>query len=925
MSCLFLSSGFSSERLRLNKDWLFKLDDITEAKSPDFDDSGWRKLNVPHDWAFENGFHQDGAQADKGGYAIGGIGWYRKNLLINKELLDKYSRFFIQFDAVYMNSEVWINGHYLGKRPYGYVSFEYEISKYIKAGNNIISVRVDNSLEPSARWYHGCGVYGNVYLNCTDKFRLTNSDIYISTPTVGPEKAVIQIDYTPSDSCNDKLDIDYQIISDKGEIIATLKNVSINSSKTVSNINLESPVLWDLDNPYLYTLVTVLKKENKIIDRMETRFGIRTIDWKADTGFWLNGENIKLRGVCEHLEGGPIGAAWTENMMRWKITMLKEMGCNSIRTAHNAQLPIFYDICDELGILVLDEFFDGWKQKAPHDYGSQAFSEWWEKDLRSLVRRDRNHPSVILYSVGNETRSPVAESLVKVCHEEDYNCKVTSGYSGSNFMDITGINGHSERKSFIQTYKPDGKVFIGTETPHTWHVRGYYRTITWYRDGYPNKRQDPFETPDLTNKEIFNYEWASPQKWTNKKQHFNSSYDNAYVRLNARQNIEYLRDLPWYSGSYRWTGFDYLGEAGYVHGGWPFRGFMGGVIDLAGFKKDHYYLYQAEWTSTPMVHILPHWTHPDMKKGTLIPVQVYTTGDEAELFINGRSLGKQAKGLSWDKMACTWLVPWEEGKLNAIAYKDNKIIAESSVFTINSPEVINVRKENSFLTGNEEDIHIVTISQDNKENHLYPYGENRVYFNTDGCEIVSAENGNPTDTECNWRAKSRCAFFGMLRTFIRCNSPESILHAGAILGDKRLKSSDKISIDVKSMEIMSGRIINKNYDIYYTTDGTEPCINSPKYKGAFSVPRECIIKAVIISDGKEILRMEEKFGKDEGIFWHNENDNIEFDLKGIQAESCKYNGFKEDNILKKHILFLPKIKPLYPHIRRMTAATGKLH
>ena len=243
------------------------------------------------------------------------------------------------------------------------------------------------------------------------------------------------------------------------------------------------------------------------------------------------------------------------------------MGCNSIRTAHNPQLPVFYDICDEEGMLVMDEVFDGWSTKAPFDYGNQAFAGWWERDLRDWVRRDRNHPSVIIYSVGNETRGDVASELVKVCHEEDDTRLVTSGHSGSDFMDILGVNGHSEKKSFILNYKPGKKAFVGTETPHTWQVRGYYRTQTWYRDGYPNKRQDPFEIPDLCETEIFNYDWAPASKWTNRKQHFNSSYDNAVVRINARQNMAYLRDLPWYLGSYRWTGFDYLGEAGYVHGG----------------------------------------------------------------------------------------------------------------------------------------------------------------------------------------------------------------------------------------------------------------------------------------------------------------------------------------------------------------------
>lgn len=409
--------------------------------------------------------------------------------------------------------------------------------------------------------------------------------------------------------------IEYTIESPERKVVYKSGKLSLDGNKLINNgVEIKAPFLWDIDNPYMYTLTSRLFENEKLIDETIESFGIRNIKWEPETGFWLNGKNVKIQGVCEHMDGGATGAILTENFLRWKIKLLKDMGCNAIRGTHNPQLPVFYKVCDEMGMLVLDEVFDGWKKKAAEDYGKQAFKEWWERDLRDFIKRDRNHPSVIAYSMGNETNGPVGKDMVRVCHELDPSRLITSGHSGSEYMDILGLNGSSEKKSFFETYKPGDKAFIATENPHTWQVRGYYRTHTWYRDGY-SVAKGVYEIPNLTDKELFHYEWAPATKWTNGKQHFNSSYDNSTVRINVRRSIENLRDIPWYAASFRWTGFDYRGEAGYVHGGWPFRAFMGGVLDLAGFKKDHYFLYQSEWGRVPVVHILPHWTHPDLKKG----------------------------------------------------------------------------------------------------------------------------------------------------------------------------------------------------------------------------------------------------------------------------------------------------------------------
>lgn len=891
---VFAVYGQSSRRyIPLNDGWKFTLHDEPSVNQPNYNDSSWRLLNLPHDWAFENGYSEDGSQGANGGYASGGIGWYKKEFILQEaDYSDK--RIYIDFDAIYMNSEVWMNGHYLGKRPYGYISFGYEVTPYIKSGKNQISVRVDNSLEPSARWYHGCGIYGNVTLSLLHSSHFKKWGTYVSTIECNKSNVNLNIlSALDLPRSSDAFFVEYIVNDASGKEVCRQKDISVSDGDSARAVlMLNKPQLWDLSSPYLYTLTARLWHNNVMVDEIREDFGVRSIAWDAATGLWLNGKNVKIQGVCEHLEGGPVGAAWTENLIRWKIRMLKDMGCNAIRTAHNPQLPLFYKICDEMGMLVLDEIFDGWKQKAEEDYGKQAFAEWWERDLRDFIRRDRNHPSVIAYSVGNETEGAVGKELVRVCHEEDPSRLVTSGHSGSEFMDLLGINGSSEKQSFIHNYKVGNKAFLGTETPHTWQVRGYYRTKTWYRDGFPNKGQDPFETPDLTENELFHYEWISPEKWKNGKQHYNSSYDNGVVRINARQNMEFLRDLPWYAASFRWTGFDYLGEASYVHGGWPFRAFMGGVIDMAGLPKDHYFLYQSQWGDKPMVHILPHWTHPDLEKGVDIPVWVYTTGDMVELFLNNRSLGKKNKGTKWNEMQCEWMVPWEKGVLEAVAYKNGKEIARTRHTTSKAPVQLGLQTTDACLTGGKEDLHILTISQNDVAGTLYPYGENRVYWSLEGDgEIFSAENGCPVDVETNYHAVSKKAFFGLLRLFIRKNSDEPIhLYAAAILGDKRMKMDNRISISVAGINIDGTSAIPSSCDIYYTTDGSDPVVYGNKYHEPFVLQCAAKVRASIVINGTIRLQLEESFGRNEGLYWGNAV--LSGSLSDIQAESCTFHkGF----------------------------------
>ncbi|MDW7695773.1 DUF4982 domain-containing protein [Flammeovirgaceae bacterium SG7u.111] len=876
----------------MNSNWQFILEDDPHFSSSDFDDSAWRKLSIPHDWAHEKGVVRNGAQGANGGYFEGGIGWYRTSINVPKDWESKHVQ--IEFDGVYMNSEVWINGHHLGKRPYGYISFRYNLSEYLKPGKNSIAVRVDNSKEPSARWYHPCGIYAPARLIVTDKQYIAPNGISITSPLASAEKASLKIKTELLNTTKKKVKavLETSITDGSGNLLkhdrTPLKWTENAELNAVKEFTLKQVNLWSPDSPYLYKITSSLWVNNKLVDEVVTNYGIRKIEWKNETGFWLNGKNTKLLGVCEHYEGGPVGGAWTKPLLRWKLELLKKMGVNAIRTAHNPYPPMFYDLCDEMGLLVMDEIFDGWKRKAREDYGAQAFSSWWEADLTEWMKRNRNHPSIVIYSLGNETRGEIGEKLVAKCHEIDSTRLVTSGHSASQYMDVFGVNGGSEKQGFYTKKRPD-KPFVATEAPHTWQTRGYYRTQTWFRDGYPNKNQQPFELPDLTEKEIFHYEWASQDTWVNGKQHFNSSYDNGMVRISARKNWELMRDLPWYSGHFRWTGFDYYGEAGYVHGGWPFRLFMGGAIDVAGFEKDLFYFYQSQWTEKPMVHILPHWTHPLMEAGIEIPVWVYSNCDEVELFLNGKSLGKNKPGTKWDEMQCEWMVPYEEGTLLAIGYKNGKEVERSSHTTSGKPAKLKLSLENAKEnTG----LKIVTIAITDSLGVLYPYGENKVYFHLAGsAKLLALENGDPVDTTRNIGVDTKKAFMGLTRAFYQHDNADEpcTLFAGAILGEKQLLTSNRVSIDIQSISL-NGKSSPETYKVFYTTNGSQPTENSDLYKEPFSVQLGTLVKAIVVRNGKVILTMEERFDKDLGLSWEKPIRKTEKHVSGMRAVDADFSG-----------------------------------
>ncbi|MDO7136091.1 glycoside hydrolase family 2 TIM barrel-domain containing protein [Algibacter lectus] len=878
-------------RTSFDADWKFIQENIKGAEVVGFNDANWQTVNVPHDWSIEGEYDESNPMGAQCGYLPAGFGWYRKTIDVPNAWKGKKVE--IAFDGVFMNSTVWANGVKLGNRPYGWVSFAYDISDIAENANKItFAVHVDNDKQPSARWYTGSGIYAHTWIDVKNKTNIARDGIFVTTKS---NQVFVETEFSPENEQVKNAVLVTSILDKSGVVVSSSDEKIENLSATAkTELAISNPNLWSTETPYLYTLKSELLVNDKLVDVVETKFGVRDIEWIAETGMWINGENVKLQGVCNHQDAGALGAAVPDKILRFRIQQLKDMGVNAIRTSHNPQTPIFYELCDEMGMLVMDEIFDGWMKKAKNDYGAHFFDQWWKKDLTDWIKRDRNHPSIVIYSVGNETRGVIAKDLVAQCNLLDPTRPVTSGHSGSDFMNVLGVNGSSEKQGYLEnlTEKQKGKVFIGTENTHTWQVRGFYRTKTWFRDGYPNKNQRPYELPDLTEEEVFTHDWVDELDRKNRKQIFNSSYDNATVRVSSRLNIEQLRDIPAYAGSFRWTGYDYIGEAGYVHGGWPFKAFMGGAIDLANFEKDLFYLYQSQWTSKPMVHILPHWTYPKVALGTEIPVWVYSNCDEVELFFNNTSLGKLKPGKAWDKMQCQWMVKWQPGALKAIGYKDGKVVSEEVVKTASQPSKIKLSVDGESLGNSSQDIVQVRVSTTDSLGVFYPYGENRTYFNILGAgKIKALDNGSPVDVEQHVGPNHRTAFYGLTRAYIESTDQNGAINllASCILGEKKQITSKLVSIDTEIINLR-GNKVNPKIDVFYTVNGDVPTISSTKYQNSFKIEAETTIKALIVVDGVEMQILEERFGENEGFTWNKNTGDKE--QIGEQAEEATLNNAK---------------------------------
>ncbi len=750
------------KNVELMKEWAFHLGDVKGAENPDFDDEEWRLLDLPHDWSIEGQFlefrDENWAQFQNLDYRIGylpqGIGWYRKNFTISREYDDKIIK--IQFDGVYRNSDVWINGHHLGHRPYGYISFYYDLTPYIKYGkNNVIVVKVNNT-GVSSRWYAGSGIYRKVFLTICDSIHVDQWGTRWTTPRVSKENAIIKLDTTilnEQSSLVDNLDLITEIYDDDTLIVENvIQNISFQEKITqTQKMVLKNPKLWSPDHPHLYKIKTTLKKEDEILDEYFTPLGIRYFRFDPNEGFFLNDNNVKFKGVCLHHDNGCLGSKLYRSALRRKLKILQTMGCNAIRTSHNPPSQEMLDLCDEMGFLVMDEVFDEWtRNKTPEGYW-KYFDEWYEQDVQDFVRRDRNHPSVIIWSCGNEVPEQkypggveVLKKLLKVFKREDPTRPVTQGCNNmaeanehgfAQLLDIAGYNYYGDRVTgpkwgeyaFRSMYDdeheryPD-RILIGSENCSAFLTRGVYHH------------------PIAMNR------WGK-----SKDDYYCSAYD-----ITSEVPLMNLMTRPYVCGMFTWEGFDYIGEPTPYK--WPARSSYFGIVDLCGFPKDTYYLYKSQWTDEPMIHILPHW---NWNEGENIEVWIYTNCESAELFLNGVSLGEESFLEDFDDVLhIVFNVQFKPGELRAVGKTKGEEIVSTSVLTAGPPHHISL-EANKEIIEEEGDIIFIAASVCDKDRIIVPNSHNLILFKVNGLsEIIGLGNGNPISHEpfCD---QQRHAFNGL--------------------------------------------------------------------------------------------------------------------------------------------------------------------
>ena len=747
-----------------DSEWKFNLGNLPNAQDPTFNDANWRKLNLPHDWSIEGEFNEKNPSTPSGGALPGGIGWYRKSFTLPEN--EKSKSVFIDFDGVYRNSEVWINGKYLGKRPYGYSSFRYEITPYLNFGTkgNVVAVKVDNSEQPNSRWYSGSGIYRNVWLVITDKISVDHWGTYITSSEVSKSSAKINI----------KTKISNRSDKEQEVILTTLifnpegKEVSNSSTKEIINFNstieadqtidVKSPSLWSLENPVLYKVISKIEINNATVDEYETPFGIRYFEFDREKGFLLNGKQVKIKGVCDHHDLGSLGAAINTRAIERQLQLLKEMGCNGIRTSHNPPAPELLDLCDKLGFVVMDEAFDMWKmKKTDFDYHLD-WDKWHKTDLQDMILRDRNHASVFIWSIGNEipeqddsTGTPIAKELCSIVRNLDKTRAITSAMNDmrENFLlkadvlDLVGFNyGENRFPTFLKDFP--GKKFISTESTSAIATRGSYDM--------------PADTIRI---------WPLDQ---NSKSKMNddftcSAYDNCRVPWGSTHEATWkiIKKYDFLSGQFIWTGFDYIGEP--TPYPWPAKSSYFGIIDMCGFPKDSYYMYKSEWTNKPILHILPHW---NWKKGQIIDVWTYTSGDAVELFLNGKSLGLKKK--VGDDIHLSWKVPFESGTLKAVAYKNGNKILKEEVKTAGEPANLILSADRKTIHSDGKDLSFVTVKVVDKNGVPVPTADNLINFSIKGDGFIAGvDNGNPISHE-SFKANNRKALNGLCLVIVQANT-----------------------------------------------------------------------------------------------------------------------------------------------------------
>lgn len=780
-----------------NSGWRFYKGSADGAETANYNDAEWRLLDLPHDWAIEGPFDSK-YNARTGGLPVHGTGWYRKHFMMDKKFAN--GNVSIEFDGAMNNAHVWVNGQFVGKRPYGYIGFEFDITQHLKFGEeNVISVRLTPE-DLAARWYSGAGIYRNVRLKINNKLHIPQYGTYITTPVVSNDAAQINVRTTICNKTTGEKSAKLltKILNPTGDIVCeTSSDIIIQSDKegiVEQQFKISNPQLWDLETPQLYTAISSIIFDGETTDKYTTNFGVRDIKFTRENGFQLNGKTIKLQGVCMHHDLGPLGAAVNYRATERQMQIMQSMGVNSLRTSHNPPSPELLDICDRLGIVVQVEAFDEWQiGKVPNGY-NKYFKEWHEKDLRDMIKRDRNHPCVIMWSIGNEILEQgrkdgwkIAKRLNDICHDEDPTRPTTAGFNFypapftnklAHQIDIVGLNYWPLNYQDVIDDYPNMIVY-GSETSSQTSSRGVYHL--------PIDAMQKHETNQVSSYDVIvGPPWAYPPD----------------VEFEQQEKVKGSL------GEFMWTGFDYLGEPtpyggrdnstnGYWNDDWPSHSSYFAPVDLCGFAKDRYYLYQSQWTKEPMVHVLPHWNWEAANVDS-IPVYAYTNCDEIELFINGQPMGKKVKGVDltpipaefhffdkgtyMSKYRLSWNVAYQPGELKVVAYKDGKACAEKVINTATEPQQIHLQADRRTIKAGGKDLSFITVTVLDKNGNPCPLANNSIEFEVTGSgSIAAVGNGNSASLE-PFQSDNITLFNGKCLLVIKSNTK---------LGTINIKASSK--------------------------------------------------------------------------------------------------------------------------------------
>ncbi len=755
--CFIFSANAQRVITSFDADWKFIKQDISQASAANYNDKSWRSLNVPHDWSIEYPFNRANTSGRGGGYVETGIGWYRKSFVLNTT--ESNQQFFIEFDGVMMNSDVWINGYHLGKRPYGYISFQYELTKHLNFGKdkiNVLAVRADNSLQPASRWYTGSGIYRHVKLISTGTTHIDKWGVFVTTPKISTDKATVhaQIQVLNQSAASNNIVIETSIMAPNGSVVSNnqLKlSIAAAQQKIVDqDLTVTQPQLWTLEKTNQYTAIVTVKVNNKIIDTYKTIFGIRTIQFDAEKGFLLNGNAVKIKGVCLHHDGGAFGSAVPLGVWEKRILALKELGVNGIRTSHNPVAPEFLSLCDQLGMLVMNETFDTWNaRKTSADNGYNLyFTDWWERDTRDQVLRDRNHPSVVIYSIGNEIHD--------------------------NLNDSTGFRKYKMQQDLVHSLDSTRPV-----------------TMALFRPGISRVYENGFaETMDIVGQNYRENELvALHEKKPNLKQigTENRTEQAAWIPF---------RDKPYIAGQFLWTGIDYIGESD-----WPAVVHGSGLLDRTGFVRHLGYQRKSWWSNEPMVYTMRKegnagagewindWSPTDVDTYDEAKVQVFSNCDEVELFLNDISQGVKPRPAD-NASPRGWSFTFHTGVLKTVGKNNGKIVATQVLKTAGAPAKIILSTEKKTVGNTWDDVCYITATIVDENNVECLNADNQIEFSVTGAGVLAgADNGDLTATE-SFLSNKRFSYKGRCIAIVKANAATGKINI--VASTSNLKSANLV-------------------------------------------------------------------------------------------------------------------------------------